>query len=71
MAATLREEIAELNKVLAADGLQVRGSMGQPVAHWALAQRRASMRLLHVILAKQKKEDDADAELEAFLDAAP
>ncbi len=67
MAAMLREEIASLTAILNAEGLVCEGHNGQPVAHWALAQRRASTRLLHVIQNRMAKNTEADEELEAFL----
>lgn len=63
----LRDEIAGLSAILKAEGYMAEGYKGQPVAHPALAQRRASLRLLYVIEARMAKADALDEELDAFL----
>ena len=65
----LRGEIAQLTTILDAEGYASEGYKGQPTAHWALAQRRASLRLLYVIEARIARTDSLDDELEAFLSA--
>lgn len=66
----LRDEIAGLTAILTAEGYMAEGYKGQPVAHPALAQRRASLRLLYVIEARIAKADALDDELDAFLSDA-
>jgi replication fork clamp-binding protein CrfC len=63
----LRDEIAQLTTILDAEGYMAKGYKGQPVAHPALAQRRASLRVLYAIEARIAKTDDLDDELDAFL----
>ena len=66
----LRNEVAGLSTILDTEGYMAEGYKGQPVAHPALAQRRASLRLLYVIEARMAKTDALDDELEAFLSSA-
>lgn len=66
----LRAEIEALSAIVDAEGYMAEGYKGQPVAHPALAQRRASLRLLYAIEARMAKADDLDEELEAFLSEA-
>jgi hypothetical protein len=63
----LRAEIEALTAILDAEGYMAEGYKGQPVAHPALAQRRASLRLLYAIESRMAKADALDEELDAFL----
>lgn len=63
----LRAEIHDLTRILDAEGLVSLGASGQERSHWALAQRRASLRLLYAVQRRIDLEDQADRELEAFL----
>ncbi len=63
----MREEIAALSKILEEEGLMSVGYRGQPVAHPALAQRRATMALLYKVETRIRMLEEADTELEDFL----